>query len=81
MVLEEPRPALTDSLIRRSVGHEVFRRGAAYASEGRVSDMACSRTLDQFEATAANGVRRPWATTASALGDLKTPRLRQDVIA
>ncbi len=65
MVLEEPRPALTDSVIRRSVGHEVFRRGAAYASEGRVSDMACSRTLDQFEATVIGSGGRLYQTVAA----------------
>ena len=49
-VLDELRPTLTDSVIRRSVGHETFRRGAAYASAGRVSDIAYSGDLGQFDA-------------------------------
>ncbi len=42
---------LIDAVIRRSVGDEAFRRGAAYVLQGRVSDIAYSRTLGQFDAT------------------------------
>ncbi|MBM7806555.1 superfamily II DNA or RNA helicase [Geodermatophilus bullaregiensis] len=36
-MFEDLRPRLTDAVIRRSVGDATFRRGAAYAREGRVS--------------------------------------------
>src|SRR5688572_1295113 len=55
---------LTDSVIRRSVGHEAFRRGAAYASEGRVSDIAYSRTRGQFDATVIGSGGRQYETVA-----------------
>jgi superfamily II DNA or RNA helicase len=64
-VLEELRPALTDAVIRRSVGHEVFRRGAAYASEGRVSDVACSPALDQFDAVVVGSGGQLYQTVAA----------------
>jgi superfamily II DNA or RNA helicase len=64
-VRDEQRPTLTNSVIRRTVGHEVFRRGAAYASEGRVSDIACSSALDQFEATVIGSGGRLYQTVAA----------------
>ena len=64
-VLEALRPMLTDSVIRRSVGHEVFRRGAAYASQGRVSDIAYSRTHGQVVATVIGSAGRRYRTVAA----------------
>jgi superfamily II DNA or RNA helicase len=64
-VQDDLRPPLADSVIRRSVGHEAFRRGAAYASEGRVPDIACSRTFDQFEATVIGSGGRLYQTIAA----------------
>jgi hypothetical protein len=63
--LEALRPMLTDSVIRRSVGHEVFRRGAAYASQGRVSDIAYSRTHGQVVATVIGSAGRRYRTVAA----------------
>ena len=37
---------LTDAVIHRSVGDDAWRRGAAYAREGRVSEIAYSRSTD-----------------------------------
>ena len=71
-VLDELRPALTDSVIRRSVGHETFRRGAAYAGEGRVSDIGYSRTLGEFDATViGSGGRRYRTVTAYDAGSAR----------
>ena len=64
-VLDQLRPALTDSVIRRSVGHEAFRRGAAYAGEGRVSDIAYSGRLGQFDATVLGSGGRRYQTIAA----------------
>ncbi|MGY1680596.1 DEAD/DEAH box helicase [Geodermatophilus sp. SYSU D01176] len=64
-MLDQLRPALTDSVIRRSVGHETFRRGAAYASEGRVSDVAWSPALGEFDATVIGSGGRRYRTVAA----------------
>ena len=64
-MLDELRPALTDSVIRRSVGQEMFRRGAAYASEGRVSAIAWSRPLAEFDATVIGSGGRRYQTVAA----------------
>ena len=63
-VLDELRPTLTDSVIRRSVGHDAFRRGAAYASEGRVSDVSHSRATGRFDAVVIGSQRRRYQTAA-----------------
>ncbi|MGR6965335.1 DEAD/DEAH box helicase [Geodermatophilus sp. URMC 61] len=64
-MVDELRSTLTDSVIRRSVGHDAFRRGAAYASEGRVSDIAYSRTLGQFDAMVTGSGGRLYQTIAA----------------
>ncbi|WP_072916286.1 DEAD/DEAH box helicase [Geodermatophilus obscurus] len=64
-MLDELSPTLTDSVIRRSVGHDAFRRGAAYASEGRVTDIAHSAANDQFDAVVLGSQRRIYQTVAA----------------
>jgi hypothetical protein len=64
-VLEELRPTLTDSVIRRSVSHEAFRRGAAYADAGRVLDLARSCAVDRFDATVVGSGGRLYRTVAA----------------
>ncbi|WP_091151580.1 DEAD/DEAH box helicase [Geodermatophilus africanus] len=64
-MLGELRPMLTDSVLRRSVGHEAFRRGAAYASAGRVSDVAWSRGLAQVDAVVVGSGGRRYQTVAA----------------
>ena len=49
-MLLELRSILTDSVVRRSFGDAVWRRGAAYARQGRVSDIVHSGRLRQFAA-------------------------------
>ncbi len=63
-MLEELRPLLTNSVVRRTVGDEVFRRGAVYASQGRVSGISYSRTLGQFDATVVGSGARRYTTAA-----------------
>jgi superfamily II DNA or RNA helicase len=63
-MLEELRPLLTESVIRRTVGGEVFRRGVAYAEQGRVSDIRYSRGLRQLDATVRGSGSRLYTTVA-----------------
>ncbi|MDP9428640.1 MAG: DEAD/DEAH box helicase, partial [Actinomycetota bacterium] len=63
-MFEELRPMLTDSIIRRSVGAETFRRGATYAEQDRVSDISWSRRQGSLAATVFGSGRRPYTTVA-----------------
>ena len=68
MVLDELRPMLADAVIRRTVGDEAFRRGAAYAKQGRVSDISYSRRHCQLAATVRGSGARPY-TVAAEFGE------------
>ncbi|MGK5170505.1 SNF2-related protein [Geodermatophilus sp. CPCC 205761] len=64
-MLEELRPRLTDSVIRRSVSSGAFQRGAVYASEGRVAELSYSGELGEFDATVVGSGGR-WYETVVA---------------
>ena len=55
---------LTDALIRRTVGSESFRRGAVYAEQGRVSDVAYSQRHGSLSATVRGSGGRVYTTVA-----------------
>ena len=61
-MLDELRPRLTDALIGRSVGSETFRRGAVYADQGRVSDVAYSERHGTLSATVRGSGGRVYTT-------------------
>ncbi|UOY01859.1 SWIM zinc finger family protein [Blastococcus sp. PRF04-17] len=63
-MLEELRPALTDAVIRRSVGHETWRRGATYARQGRVAHIQYSREAAQLAAVVTGSAERRYRTVA-----------------
>lgn len=55
---------LSSSVIRRSVDGDTFRRGAAYAEQGRVSDISYSRKHGQLVAAVQGSAARPYAAVA-----------------
>ena len=55
---------LGDAVIRRSVGDEAWRRGLAYAREGRVSSVACSSRTGEIGAIVIGSQRRVYQTVA-----------------
>ncbi|MGY1592253.1 hypothetical protein ACI79D_09785 [Geodermatophilus sp. SYSU D00708] len=63
-MLEELRPALTDAVVRRSVGDQAWLRGAAYAREGRVSEVSFSRATGQVGGAVAGSQGRVYRTVA-----------------
>jgi superfamily II DNA or RNA helicase len=63
-VIEELRPMLADAVVRRSVGDDAWRRGAAYAREGRVSDISYSRSTGEISAVVIGSQRRIYQTVA-----------------
>jgi hypothetical protein len=63
-VIEELRPMLADAVVRRSVGDDAWRRGAAYAREGRVSDISYSRSTGEISAVVIGSQRRIYQTAA-----------------
>ncbi|CCG04398.1 DEAD/DEAH box helicase [Blastococcus saxobsidens] len=63
-MLQELLPVLTDSVVRRSVGDESWRRGATYARQGRVSDISYSRRLGQLGAVVVGSGGRRYDTVA-----------------
>src|SRR3954452_15717913 len=63
-MLEELRPMLADAVIRRSVGDDAWRRGAAYAREGRVSEISYSRSTGELSAVVIGSQQRIYQTAA-----------------
>ncbi len=63
-MLDELRPVLTDTVIRRAVDGESFRRGAVYADQGRVSDISYSRRDGSLAATVRGGGTHAYTTVA-----------------
>ncbi|SEM09750.1 SWIM zinc finger [Blastococcus sp. DSM 46786] len=63
-MFDELRPALSDAVIRRSVGDDAWRRGVAYAREGRVSEITRSRTTGELTAIVVGNQRRIYRTVA-----------------
>ncbi|MGY1703570.1 SNF2-related protein [Geodermatophilus sp. SYSU D00697] len=61
---EELRPALTDGVLRRSVGDQAWLRGAAYAREGRVSEVSSYRAIGRVEGVVAGSQGRAYRTVA-----------------
>ncbi|RZU32510.1 SNF2 family DNA or RNA helicase [Blastococcus saxobsidens] len=57
-------PMLSDAVIRRSVGDEAWRRGAAYAREGRVSEISYARSSGELGAVVVGSQRRVYQTVA-----------------
>ncbi|TQN42091.1 SNF2 family DNA or RNA helicase [Blastococcus colisei] len=55
---------LSDAVIRRSVGDDAWRRGAAYAREGRVSEISYSRSTGEVGALVIGSQRRVYQTVA-----------------
>src|SRR3954462_6152518 len=55
---------LADAVIRRSVGDDAWRRGAAYAREGRVSEISYSRSTGEISAVVIGSQRRIYQTVA-----------------
>src|SRR4051795_8187747 len=55
---------LADAVIRRSVGDDAGRRGAAYAREGRVSGISFSRSTGEMSAVVIGSQRRIYQTAA-----------------
>src|SRR3954453_18410536 len=55
---------LADAVIRRSVGDDAWRRGAAYAREGRVSEISYSRSTGEISAVVIGSQRRIYQTGA-----------------
>jgi uncharacterized Zn finger protein len=64
VVIEELRPMLSDAVVRRSVGDDAWRRGAAYAREGRVSEISYSRSTGEISALVIGSQRRIYQTMA-----------------
>ncbi|WP_324273594.1 SWIM zinc finger family protein [Blastococcus brunescens] len=63
-MLEDLRPMLADAVIRRSVGDDAWRRGAAYAREGRVSEISYARSTGELGALVVGSQRRVYQTVA-----------------
>ncbi|MGY1834402.1 SNF2-related protein [Blastococcus sp. SYSU DS0510] len=63
-MFDELRPALTDAVLRRSVGDEAWRRGAAYARDGRVSQVSRSRTGGELAGIVIGSQGRIYQTVA-----------------
>jgi superfamily II DNA or RNA helicase len=63
-VIEELRPLLADAVVRRSVGDDAWRRGAAYARDGRVSEVSYSRSTGELSAVVIGSQRRIYQTAA-----------------
>src|SRR4051794_2425944 len=55
---------LTDAVVRRSVGDDAWRRGAAYAREGRVSEISYARSTGEISAVVIGSQRRIYQTAA-----------------
>ncbi|SFE53726.1 SWIM zinc finger [Blastococcus tunisiensis] len=55
---------LADAVIRRSVGDDAWRRGAAYAREGRVSELSYVRSTGELGAVVVGSRRRIYRTVA-----------------
>jgi superfamily II DNA or RNA helicase len=66
VVLTEWRDQLSDSAIRRTVGYDALRRGQAYASQGRVSQVEARHGGRQLTATVQGAAPRPYLTTVTA---------------
>ncbi|RFU21175.1 DEAD/DEAH box helicase [Geodermatophilus marinus] len=63
-MLEEMQPALADPVIRRSVDEGAWRRGSAYAREGRVSQLSCVTATGQLAAVVTGSQGQRYTTVA-----------------
>ncbi|MGY1722705.1 DEAD/DEAH box helicase [Blastococcus sp. SYSU DS0533] len=63
-MFDELRPALTDAVLRRSVGDDAWRRGAAYARDGRITQIWRSPTGPEVSAVVVGSQGRIYQTVA-----------------
>ena len=64
-MFDGPGPLLADAVLRRSFGDDALRRGSAYASGGRVVDMAWSAAERTFYAVVRGSQGRTYRTAVS----------------